>query len=257
MVLSQRLARKLCPKCKAPATHHDPKELELMGFSEEEIPKIAFYGPKGCSECTGTGYKGRLGLYELMAVTEEVSKAINANVSEDQLRRTAISEGMMTLRDAGLEKIRQGITSVDEVLQRTTITKEALPSYIINPEVENYNDREIIIREGNRDKDFFMLVQGALMVVKKGKKIAEILEPGDYFGEMSAITGEPRSATIISKGRSRVRRFPGDKVFEVIEKYPEVAKQLFAILSARLHQADNAIVKLLHQKKKEFEAGAK
>ena len=116
---------------------------------------------------------------------------------------------MKTLRDAGLEKARQGITSVDEVLKRTTITKEALPSYMINPEVERYEDREIIIREGNRDKDFFMLVQGALMVVKKGKKIAEIVQPGDYFGEMSAVTDEPRSATIMSKGSVYYQTVPG------------------------------------------------
>jgi type IV pilus assembly protein PilB len=183
-----------------------------------------------------------------MAVTEEVAKAINADVSEDQLRRTAVKDGMMTLRDAGLEKARQGVTSVEEVLKRTTVTKEALPSYLIDPEVERYQDREIIIREGNRDKDFFMLVQGAMMVVKKGKKIAEILQPGDYFGELSAFTGEPRSATIMSKGRSIIKRFPGDKVFELIEKYPDVAKQIFVILSQRLCHADNMIVKLLNQK---------
>jgi type IV pilus assembly protein PilB len=121
---------------------------------------------------------------------------------------------------------------------------------MINPEIERYEDRDIIIREGNRDKDFFMLVQGALMVVKKGKKIAEIVEPGDYFGEMSAITGEPRSATIMSKGRSLIKRFPGDKVFEIIEKYPDLAKQLFMILSDRLRQADGMMVKLLSQMKK-------
>ncbi|MBW1698457.1 MAG: type IV-A pilus assembly ATPase PilB [Deltaproteobacteria bacterium] len=249
MVLSQRLVRKLCSKCKEVVSHHDPQELMNMGFSEEEVSSLKLYGPRGCSECTGTGYKGRVGLYELMAVTEEVAKAINANVPEDQLRRVAIQEGMTTLRDAGLEKIRQGVTSVEEVLKRTTITKDALPSYLLNPEVERYEDREIIIREGNRDKDFFMLVQGALMVVKKGRKIAEIVQPGDYFGEMSAITGEPRSATIISKGRSIIKRFPGDKVFEIIEKYPEVAKQLFVILSDRLRHADNTIVKLLNYPK--------
>lgn len=251
MVLSQRLIRKLCPKCKERSTHPDPKELEVMGFSEAEIPNLKFYTAKGCSHCTGTGYKGRVGLYELMAVTEEVGKAINAGVAEDQLRRIAIQEGMVTLREAGLEKIRKGITSVEEVRKRTTLTTEALPSYMVNPEVERYQDREIIIREGNRDTDFFMLVQGALMVVKKGKKIAEIVQPGDYFGEMSAITGEPRSATIMSKGRSIVKRFPGDKIFEVIEKYPDVAKKLFSILSDRLRQADNMMIRLMDQVNKQ------
>jgi len=184
-----------------------------------------------------------------MAVTEEVGKAINANVAEDQLRKVAIQEGMNTLRDSGLEKIRQGSTSVEEVLKRTTVTKEALPSYLVNPEIERYHDKEVIIREGNRDKDFFMLVQGALMVVKQGKKIAEVVQPGDYFGEISAITGEPRSESIVSKGRSQVKRFPGDKLYEIIEKYPDVAKNLFSTLSGRLCHADNMLVKLMRQKK--------
>jgi len=249
MVLSQRLVRRLCTKCKKPVSHYDPKDLEKMGFSAEEIPGMKIYGATGCSECTGTGYRGRVGLYELMAVTEEVGKAINANVAEDQLRKVAIQEGMNTLRDSGLEKIRQGATSVEEVLKGTTVTKEALPSYLVNPEIERYHDKEVIIREGNRDKDFFMLVQGALMVVKQGKKIAEVVQPGDYFGEISAITGEPRTASIVSKGRSQVKRFPGDKLYEIIEKYPDVAKNLFSTLSSRLCHADTMLVKLMRQKK--------
>jgi type IV pilus assembly protein PilB len=184
-----------------------------------------------------------------MAVTEEVGKAINANVSEDQLRKVAIQDGMNTLRDAGLEKIRQGVTSVEEVLKRTTVTKEALPSYLVNPEVEEYHDREYIIREVNRDIDFFMLLQGALMVVKQGKKIAEIVQPGEYFGELAAITGEPRSASIVSKGRSQVKRYPGDKIYEIIEKYPDVAKTLFSSLSNRLCHADAMMIKLMQQAK--------
>ncbi|MCK5341735.1 MAG: cyclic nucleotide-binding domain-containing protein, partial [Desulfobulbaceae bacterium] len=65
-----------------------------------------------------------------------------------------------------------------------------------------------------------------------------------YFGEMSAISGEPRSASIVSKGRSTVKRFPGDKIMELIEKYPDVAKHLFAALVGRLSQANSIIVKL-------------
>jgi len=201
MVLSQRLVRKLCPKCKQKESAHDSKELISMGFTEEDIENNTFYAPNGCPNCSGMGYKGRLGLYELMAVTEEVGKAINAGVAEDQLRRIAIQEGMVTLRDAGIEKVRQGVTSVDEIMKKTTMTREALPAYLINPEIEHYEDREIIVREGNTDKDFFKLVQGSVVVVKKGKVIAELSQPGEYFGEMSAISDEPRSATIMSKGR--------------------------------------------------------
>jgi len=249
MVLSQRLARKLCQNCKTLVNKTDRDELESMGFSKKEIPNLKIYGPKGCSKCTGSGYKGRIGLYELMEVTDEVAKAINANVPEDQLRKTAIQEGMNTLRDSGLTKIREGVTSVEEILKRTTITKEALPAYLVNPDIEKYEDKDVIIREGNKDIDFFKLIHGALIVVKGGKKIAEILQPDEYFGEMSAITGEPRSASIISKGRSVIKRFPGDKIYEIIEKYPDVAKHLFAVIAARLNHADKIMVRLINDRK--------
>jgi len=250
MILSQRLARKLC-KCKVAVENSDPKELENMGFSKDEIPNLTIYGPNGCEICNGTGYKGRVGLYELMEVTEEVQKAINAGVPEDQLRKTAMQEGMVCLRDAGLEKIRQGMTSIEEVLKNTVISKEAMPTYLVHPDIERYEDGDVIIREGNRDVDFFMLVQGAVYVVKQGKKISEIMQPGDYFGEMSAISGQPRSASIISKGRSVIKRFPGDKLLETIEKYPEVAKHLFEIIVSRLDRADKIIVKLVSERIKE------
>jgi len=244
MVLSQRLARKLCPHCKAEVKDSDPEELEKMGFSKDEIPNLTIYGPKGCPKCTGAGYKGRVGLYELMEVTEEVGKAINAAVPEELLRKTAIQEGMNTLRDAGLEKIRQGLTSIEEVLKRTVITKEAMPAYLVNPDVENYENGDVIIREGNRDIDFFKLVHGALHVKKQGRKIGEIVEPGEYFGEMAAISDEPRSATIVSNGRAIVKRFPGEKLIEIIEKHPEVANHLFKSITSRLDHANKVTVKL-------------
>ncbi len=248
MVLAQRLVRKLCPKCKVEDSNKDEEALEDLGFSKNEIPDLKIFRPRGCPECNSTGYKGRVGLFELMEVTDEVEKAINANLPEDQLRKVALREGMMTLRDAGLEKIRQGVTSVEEVAKKTTITKEALPDYLVNPDVEEYEDREVIIREGNTDKDFFMLVKGALYVVKGGKVISQIVQPGEYFGEMSAITGDPRSATIISNKRSTVKRFPGDKLPEIIENHPHVAKHLFEVMANRLNHADRQIYRLLTDK---------
>ena len=183
-----------------------------------------------------------------MEITDEVGKAISANVPEDQLRKTAIQEGMKTLRDAALEKARQGVISFDEVLKRTVITKESMPAYLVTPDVERYEDKDVIIREGNQDKDFFKLIQGALVVVKGGKKIAEITEPGDYFGEMAVLTNETRSASIISKGRSVIKRFPGDKLHEVIEKYPDVARHLFGLLGTRLHHANEVTVNLINER---------
>jgi len=249
MVLSQRLARKLCPKCKVLVEDVNPEELVDMGFSEEEIPNLTIYGPGGCPACNGVGYKGRVGLYELLEVTDEVGKAITAGVTEEQLRKTSVQEGMVTLREAGLEKVRQGVTSLEEVGKKTTLTKEAMPAYLINPDTEQFEEKDVIFREGSKNSDFFQLVQGALVVMKNGKKIREIVNPGEYFGEMVAITDKPRTTTVISKRKSMVKRFPGEKLPEIFEKYPEVANHLFKITAGRLNRAEEIVVKLLNEKK--------
>jgi type IV pilus assembly protein PilB len=248
MVLSQRLARKLCPKCKVRDKNFNPAELEDMGFSKDEISTLKLYGPGGCSECMGAGYKGRVGLFELMEVTDKLSRIISAQVSEDQLRKTALLEGMVTLRDAGLEKIRQGVTSVEEILKRTTVTKGAIPAYLADPEVEHYESKAVIFREGNKGSDFFKLVKGELIVVRAGKKIAEIVQPGEYFGEISAITGKTRSETVLSRGNSIVQRFPGNKLPEIIEKYPEITKNLLQANADRLNYANNIIVNIMNKR---------
>lgn len=249
MVLSQRLGRRLCQNCKQ-EVHYEKEELLRFGFKESELDGLVTYGPKGCAQCNGLGYKGRVGFFELMEVTDEVSKAINAQVPEDQLRKIAIQEGMTPLREAALQKVRHGITSVEEVLRRTVAHKESLPAYLVNPDEEHYEDKDIILREGNTDIDFFKLIRGAVSVIKGGKKIAEITEPGEYFGEMAAITGEERTASIVSQGRSTVKRFPGDKLEEVIEKYPEVSRHLFRSLSKRLRKNNQILLKLAAQNRR-------
>jgi type IV pilus assembly protein PilB len=249
MVLSQRLGRRLCANCKKIVKHYSEEELTGAGFNPDEIANLEIYGPNGCPVCKGGGYKGRVGFFELMEITDEVSKAISAQVPEDILRKTAINEGMIPLREAALQKVREGITSVDEVLKRTVLTKESLPAYMVNPDMEKYEDGDVVIREGNLDDDFFELIQGAVIVVKSGKKIAEISQPGAYFGEMAAISGEARSASIISKGRATVRRFPGDKLSEVIENYPDVTKHLFKTMVNRLEHSNEIIMKLADGRK--------
>lgn len=243
MVLSQRLGRRLCQDCKKPVKYKD-EELLKFGFPEEELEGLIIYGPNGCPICNGRGYKGRVGFFELMEVTDEVSKAINAEVPEDQLRKIAIQEGMTPLRDAALKKVRAGITSIEEALRRTVAHKESLPAYMVNPDEENYDDGDMIIREGNNDIDFFKLIRGGLTVIKSGKKIAELTEPGEFFGEMASITGEQRTASIVAQGRATVKRYPGNKIDEIIEKYPDVSKHLFSTMTKRLQKSNQIIVKL-------------
>ncbi len=243
MVLSQRLGRRLCQTCKKPE-QHDPQDLIRMGFDEDEADYVVTYGPVGCPECNGLGYKGRVGFFELLEVTDEVAKAISAEVPEDQLRKIAVMEGMVPLRNAAIEKVRQGVTSVGEALRRTVAHEESLPAYLVNPDVEKYEDGDSVIREGNTDIDFFKLLRGGLAVVKDGKKIAELTEPGEYFGEMASLCSEPRNASVISIGRSEVKRYPGDKLDEIIHKHPDVSSHLFKAMATRLHKSNQIIVKL-------------
>jgi type IV pilus assembly protein PilB len=243
MVLSQRLARRLCAKCKTPA-EYDPQTLLSAGFRENELDELKLFKARGCPDCNGLGYRGRVGFFELMEVTEAVAEAIQAEVSEEQLRKVAMQEGMFTLREAGLQKAREGVTSLEEVLKRTVAHEDSLPAYLVNPDVEEYEDGDVVIQEGNKDRDFFKLIRGKVAVLRSGKKIAEITEPGEYFGEMAAILEEPRSASIISVGRCTIKRYPGAKLAELIEKYPEVSKHLFRTLVERLHKTDRIVVQL-------------
>jgi len=118
MVISQRLVRKLCPKCKE-AYEVAPEILEEMQFKVKPGEKIIFYKPKGCEHCAKTGYKGRVGIYEVMTMNEPIQKGILARQSADDLKKIAIETGMVTLRQAGIRKIRQGVTSIEEILRAT------------------------------------------------------------------------------------------------------------------------------------------
>ena len=246
MVLAQRLGRRLCAKCKQPITV-ERKQLVEIGFTEEQLDKEGFqlYGPKGCPVCSGRGYKGRVGFFELLEVTTEVAQAIQAQVSEEQLRKVAVQSGMYTLRQAAILKAIQGVTSLDEVLGSTVAHQDTLPPYLVSPPVEEYEDGDIIIQEGNQDdRNFYKLVRGKVAVLKQGKKIAEITEPGEYFGEMACMLQEPRYASVISVGRSKVKKYPGDKLKELLEKYPEISNHLFKTLAKRLRKTDNIVIQL-------------
>jgi type IV pilus assembly protein PilB len=180
-----------------------------------------------------------------MEVTDDVAKAIQAEVPEEQLRKIATQEGMVPLRRAGLKKAKQGITSVREVLRRTVVHGETMPAYLVNPEIEEYEDGDIIIQEGNKDdRNFYMLVRGKVAVLKNGKKMAEVTEPGEYFGEMACILDQPRSASVVAIGRCKVKRYPGEKINELIEKYPDISSHLFKTMARRLRTTGTILIQL-------------
>ncbi len=112
-VLAQRLARRLCPDCKL--EYEPPKALLLdAGFDPENLPATVWKAV-GCRKCGGTGYRGRLGLHEVLLMTEEISHLCVTGATSDDIKRMAVSQGMLTLRMDGLEKARRGDTSVEEV----------------------------------------------------------------------------------------------------------------------------------------------
>jgi type IV pilus assembly protein PilB len=116
-VVAQRLARKLCAKCRE-GYRPNQAELEQAGFPEfvwDDVKEL--FRPVGCTACSKTGFRGRLGLYEVMTMSEEIERLVVERSPSDEIRRSARRDGMITLREDGLEKIRLGITSIEEVLR--------------------------------------------------------------------------------------------------------------------------------------------
>ena len=118
LIQAQRLIRRICKDCKS--EHHVPAEaLVEIGFSREEAAQLKTYKGTGCPKCNNTGYKGRVGLYEVMEVTDEIRELILIGASALELRKRAIEDGMITLRESGLHKIRNGVTTLEEVVRET------------------------------------------------------------------------------------------------------------------------------------------
>ena len=114
-VLAQRLARRLCPDCKQ---EWKPKPATLIdaGYSADNLPETVMRAV-GCRKCGGTGYQGRIGVHEVLMMTEEISRLCVENATAEEIRRVAIQQGMLTLRQDGLEKVRMGQTSIEEVVR--------------------------------------------------------------------------------------------------------------------------------------------
>jgi type IV pilus assembly protein PilB len=122
LVVAQRLVRRICKDCKAPATYR-PEELKSLlyaGTNLEQIRALPFMRGKGCETCNGTGYKGRQGLYEVMAISPELRRMVLRGASVADIRDTAVVEGMLTLRMDGVKKIEKGVTTLEEVVKETS-----------------------------------------------------------------------------------------------------------------------------------------
>lgn len=121
-VLAQRLVRRICTECR---TKFDPSDELLMELQLpiQQARKYNFYYGKGCQRCNNSGYKGRCGIYELLDVTDDIRDLIAASASVDDIRNFARSQGMTTLREAGLKLIFDGVTTIDEIV-RETITED-------------------------------------------------------------------------------------------------------------------------------------
>jgi len=118
LVATQRLVRVLCPSCKEEEKVSVAALMEV-GFSEQEAQSVTSYRGRGCPECNNSGYKGRLALYEVMPLHDELKEMILEGASADELKKTAIRLGMYTLRMSGLAKIKKGITSIEEIVRVT------------------------------------------------------------------------------------------------------------------------------------------
>jgi type IV pilus assembly protein PilB len=108
-VVAQRLTRTLCSHCKREST------LDASVLDEHGLAGARVFESVGCVRCAQTGYRGRTGIYEVMAVTPEIRAALLAHASTDELAEIAIAQGMRRLRDDGIEKVREGVTSIAEI----------------------------------------------------------------------------------------------------------------------------------------------
>jgi type IV pilus assembly protein PilB len=118
LITAQRLVRRICTKCKEPARYTE-EWLRAAGLAPTDLHGATFYRGKGCDDCGGTGYRGRQGLYEVMAMSTTLRRMILQAASTAELRDQAIAEGMLTLRMDGLLKVRRGITTLEEVIKET------------------------------------------------------------------------------------------------------------------------------------------
>jgi type IV pilus assembly protein PilB len=118
LIAAQRLVRRICSYCKEPA-EFPIGAITNAGFSAQEAPSLKLFKGKGCERCSNTGYKGRVALIEVMDVDDSIRELILSGGSAYELRQKALQNGMIGLRESGLQKIRDGMTSIEEVVRET------------------------------------------------------------------------------------------------------------------------------------------
>jgi type IV pilus assembly protein PilB len=121
LIQAQRLIRRICSACKEEVHDIPAKTLIEVGFAPEAVGTFKLYKGRGCGTCNGTGYKGRVGLYEVMEISEGIRDLIMVGATAVEIKRKALEEGMLTLRMSGLEKIKVGMTTIEEVLRETVL----------------------------------------------------------------------------------------------------------------------------------------
>jgi type IV pilus assembly protein PilB len=119
-IAAQRLVRVVCSNC-SEDFDTSPQMLIQVGFAPDEVKTLKIKRGRGCETCKNTGYKGRMGLFEVLLFSDEIRDMILSGASSIELKRRAVEEGMVTLRMAGLNKVREGVTTLEEVLRETVI----------------------------------------------------------------------------------------------------------------------------------------
>ncbi len=121
LIQAQRLIRRVCANCKIEVTDIPAQTLIEIGFQPDEVNTFKLYKGRGCGICNGTGYKGRIGLYEVMEISEGIRDLIMVGATAVEIKRKALEDGMLTLRMSGLEKLKSGTTTIEEVLRETVL----------------------------------------------------------------------------------------------------------------------------------------
>jgi type IV pilus assembly protein PilB len=120
LIMAQRIVKKICTNCKteAPAS---PEKLRQLGIPEEDLANVKLYHGRGCKDCGNTGLAGRIGIYEVMAFSPAIEEMVLRGATNQELRETAVSDGMKTLRAGAIEKMKQGLVTIEEVIAKTIV----------------------------------------------------------------------------------------------------------------------------------------